>query len=186
MSIIGCGLPSTVDVGGRPVPINTSHHCGVRVGSVLDDPAVADPVARAAVLGNYFGELPAGADADALFEAAIRFYRRGEPAPKKTKKRRKSGPRVFDWEADACRLIADFQRFYGLDITDPSLHIHWWRFMALFDGLPGDTSRTMQAMGVRARDLSDCRSREERQLLHAQKKAVALPPRTAAEVTLDI
>ena len=28
--------------------------------------------------------------------------------------------------------------------------------------------------------------REGRQLLHAQKKAVALPPRTAAEVTLDI
>ena len=44
----------------------------------------------------------------------------------------------------------------------------------------------MQAVGVRARDLSDCGSREGRQLLHAQKKAVALPPRTAAEVTLDI
>ena len=82
--------------------------------------------------------------------------------------------------------MADFQRFYGLDITDPSLHIHWWRFVALFDGLPGDTSQTMQAVGVRARDLSDCGSREGRQLLHAQKKAVALPPRTAAEVTLDI
>ena len=170
------------------MPINTSHHCGVRVGAILDDPTVADPVARAAVLGNYFGGLPAGADtdADALFEAAIRFYRRGEPVPKRAGKRRRPGPRVFDWEADAGRLVADFQRFYGLDITDPSLHIHWWRFVALFDGLPGDTSQTMQAVGVRARDLSDCGSREGRQLLHAQKKAVALPPRTAAEVTLDI
>ena len=172
MSIIGHGLPSAVDVGGRAVPINTSHHCGVRVGAILDDPTVADPVARAAVLGNYFGGLP---DADALFEAAIRFYRRGEPVPKRAGKRRRPGPRVFDWEADAGRLVADFQRFYGLDITDPSLHIHWWRFVALFDGLPGDTSQTMQAVGVRARDLSDCGSREGRQLLHAQKKAVALP-----------
>lgn len=186
MSIIGHGLPSAVDVGGRAVPINTSHHCGVRVGAILDDPAVADPVARAAVLGNYFGGLPAGADADALFEAAIRFYRRGEPAPKRIRKQSRPGPRVFDWEVDESRLVADFQRFYGLDITDPSLHIHWWRFVALFDGLPGDTSQTMQAVGVRARDLSDCGSREGRQLLHAQKKAVALPPRTAAEVTLDI
>ncbi len=186
MSIIGHGLPSAVDVGGRAVPINTSHHCGVRVGAILDDPAVADPVARAAVLGNYFGGLPAGADADALFEAAIRFYRRGEPAPKRIRKQSRPGPRVFDWEADAGRLVADFQRFYGLDIADPSLHVHWWRFMALLEGLPGDTSLTMQAMGVRARDLSDCRSQEERQLLRARKKEIALPPRTAAEVTLDI
>lgn len=185
MSIIGCSLPSTVDVDGRPVPINTSHHCGARVAAVLDDPTVADPVARAAVLRNYFGQLPAGADEDAHLEAAIGFYRRGM-APKKPRKRREPCPRAFDWEADAPRLVADFQRFYGLDITDPGLHIHWWRFMALFEGLPGDTSQTMQAMGVRARDLSDCKSREERDALRARKKALALPPRTAAEVTLEI
>lgn len=185
MSIIGHGLPSAVDVGGRAVPINTSHHCGVRVGAILDDPTVADPVARSAVLGNYFGGLPAGADADALFEAAIRFYRRGEDPPPQGK-HKKPRSRVFDWEADANRLVADFQRFYGVDVTDQSLHIHWWRFMALLEGLPGDTSLTMQAISVRARDLSDCKSQEERQLLRAQKKAIALPPRTAAEVTLDI
>ncbi len=185
MSIIGCSLPSTVDVDGRPVPINTSHHCGARVAAVLDDPTVADPVARAAVLRNYFGQLPAGADADAHLEAAVGFYRCGA-APKKPRKRREPGPRVFDWEADAPRLVADFQRFYGLDITDPGLHIHWWRFTALLDCLPGDTSQTMQAMGVRARDLSDCKSREERDALRARKKALALPPRTAAEVTLEI
>ncbi|ROT90969.1 Gp15 family bacteriophage protein [Gordonibacter urolithinfaciens] len=185
MSIIGVGLPSSVDVGGRAFPINTSHHCGVRVGAILDDPAVADPVARAVVLRNYFGTVPTGSDADALFVAAMRFYRRGEDPPPQGK-HKKPRSRVFDWEADANRLVADFQRFYGVDVTDQSLHIHWWRFMALLEGLPGDTSLTMQAISVRARDLSDCKSQEERQLLRAQKKAIALPPRTAAEVTLDI
>lgn len=182
MSIIGTPAPSTVLVGGAPLPINVSHHCWVRVAAALDDPSLAPDEAAAIVLANCYGRGPSAPDeGQEMLDAALRFLACGEDAPTPGK-RRKRPKRVFDWEADACRVVADFQRFYGLDVTDPSLHIHWWRFRALFDGLPGDTSQTMQAMGVRARELSDCRSPEERAALRARKRAVALPPRTAAEV----
>lgn len=186
MSIIGIAPPAEVTVGGRAIPINTSHHCGVRVAAVLDDPAIGPEEAASLVLANYFpGLYPADeGEAGALLDAALRFFACGaDPAPRKRRGKGGGRSRVFDWEADAGRVVADFQRFYGLDLTDPALHVHWWRFRALFDGLPGDTSQTMQAMGVRARDPSDCKSAEERAALHARKRAVALPPRTAAEVS---
>lgn len=187
--MIGVAPPTEVSVGGRPVPINASHHCGVRAAAVLDDPGIGPEEAAALLLANYYPGLhPASEEEEGeLLDAALWFFSCGDaPSPAGSGRRRRKPARVFDWEFDAPRVVADFQRFYGLDITDPTLHVHWWRFKALFDGLPGDTSLTMQAMGVRARDLSDCRSAEERAALRARKKAFALPPRTAAEVDPDI
>lgn len=185
MSIVGIAPPTEVQVGGRPVPINASHHCGARAAAVLDDPSIGPEEAAALLLANYYpGLSPASEEeAGALLDAALRFFSCGaDPSPGKRRGKAAIRARVFDWEFDAGRVVADFQRFYGLDITDPALHVHWWRFRALFDNLPGDTSQTMQAMGVRARDCSDCKSPEERAALRARKRAVALPPRTAAEV----
>lgn len=187
MSIVGFAPPSTVIVEGGSVSINTSHHCGFRIAAMLDDPTADDDVAAHAIVANYFGREPRDEHEFAgLLGAGIGFFLRLPPKqdPSKTSSRKKK-PRVFDWIQDEERLIADFQRFYGLDITDTHAHIHWWRFMALFEQLPSDASQTMQAMGIRARDLDDCTSREERRALRLRKKAVALAPRTAEEVVLD-
>lgn len=189
MSLVGSPPPLTVSVGGEDVPINTSHHCGVRVAAIIDDPTIDDRTARAAILANYFPGIDISHyDQNALFEAAIVFHRCGEPLPdpnKAKKKRKKSAARIWDWEYDAGFLVSDFQREYRLDITNPKKHIHWWRFKILVDGL-SDTSSTMTVRGIRGRSLSNCKSKEERELLIKQKKAVALPPRTASEVVLDI
>lgn len=187
MSIVGFAPPSTVIVEGGPISINTSHHCGFRVAAILDSPTTDDDIATHALVANYFGREPRDEHEFAeLLNAGIAFFLRIPPGqiPAKTKRRKKQ-TRVFDWIQDEERLIADFQRFYGIDITNPHVHIHWWRFMALFEQLPSDASQTMQAMGIRARDLGDCESREERRVLRLRKKAVALTPRTAEEVVLD-
>jgi hypothetical protein len=81
---------------------------------------------------------------------------------------------------DQRRLVADFQREYGLDLTDAACDMHWWRFMALFEGL-GDTSRTMTAVGIRATDISSKLPPEEQKRLRDLKKLYELPLRTKEE-----
>ena len=183
---IGYPLPTSVDVCGVDVPINISHRCGIRVASILDDPAIDSEVATIAVLENYFFGVNVPIT-DELWDAAMWFFFCGSP-PKVKRPSHKTAPkaaRVWDWEIDAWMLVADFQRDYGLDLTDPEMNLHWWRFKALYDGL-GDTSYTFWVKGVRSRSLSDCKSKDERETLRRQKQAVKLPPRTASEVTLEI
>ena len=40
---------------------------------------------------------------------------------------------------DGDYVVAAYQQAYGIDLTDPSLDMHWHRFLALLRGLPGDT-----------------------------------------------
>lgn len=49
------------------------------------------------------------------------------------------GDRLLDLVVDGDYVVAAYQQAYGIDLTDPSLDMHWHRFLALLRGLPGDT-----------------------------------------------
>jgi len=44
---------------------------------------------------------------------------------------------VFDWNIDSYLIFAAFQQVYNIDLTE--YHMHWWKFLALYKGLPNDT-----------------------------------------------
>lgn len=184
MSQLGFALPSTVVVGGRPLPINTTHTCHIRIAQAISDPRVDDASVMRSIIANCYGMMPTNADIIAeMFNAAIAFHMRldsPDDLPKKPRKHAKNSSRNFDWQDDAARIAADFQRYYNIDILDTEHPLHWWRFMSLFEGLPSD-SQTMMAVGIRAANPDDLPSREERKLLRQKKKAVALTPRTLQE-----
>lgn len=185
--------PLTVEVGGAVVAIATSHRAGIRAMQAADDPTIDDKGRAQAILMIYFGRpalkdgrrrvaLPGevSADPEGALSAALGFLNLGEPErPRGAGGRPASGKRTWDWDHDAPRVISDFQREYGIDITDPAQNMHWWRFWPLFRGL-SDASLTMTAMATRGADPRSLRGEEQTRLI-ARQRALALPARTEEE-----
>lgn len=159
-----------------------------------EDPFLDDPGKAQAILMLYFGsvrdrggrasvDLPAPVlrDPEAAVEAALGFLNLNEPRkpPSMAKNAKKGSPRLWDWDYDAPRVVADFQREYGIDLTDPGLDMHWWRFWPLFRGL-GDSSSTMAAMAARGADPDDFKGDAKTRLIERQRE-LALPARTEEE-----
>ena len=185
--------PSAVPVGNACVPLNTSHRTGIQAMRLADDPFVGDEEKARALLFLYFGRpdgrtgrlaLPdAVAETPQLgVEAALAFFNLNEPRPPEVPGTRPAaGTRVFDWDWDAGRVAADFQREYGLDLTDRGLRLHWWRFWSLLRNL-SESSLTMQAVGVRGTVPDEKKmGREAVESLMRRKAALMLPARTEEE-----
>lgn len=184
--------PRSVSLGGGPVRIRTEYRVWIAVQRLCDDLTVPQEALGLRVLATAFdnaareGEEAAPLaqalkDPEAALEAALLFFNFNEPRrPPTARQRRLASTRSFDWDWDAYMVVADFQRLYGIDLTDPSLRMHWWRFWSLFRGL-GDGSRTMDAMRTRTAD-EDGLSGEARSALRERKAALMLPARTEEEV----
>lgn len=73
---------------------------------------------------------------------------------------------AFDFEQDQHLILAGFQQAYGIDLTSNDLH--WWRFMALFQGLP-DECRITKIMGYRTMDTSGLPKKTKEQYEHLKR-----------------
>lgn len=191
------GLPDSVEVSGKPLRVYTDWRTWVDVWRIADNPSAE---ASDRVIGVLALAYPNEGTSPTPFEeamgspveavtAAIGFLERKRPGmaqrPQTARERRLSRKRLLDWDYDGERIAADFQREYGIDLTDEATGMHWWRFMALLCGL-GDGSQTMRAISTRAADLDDKRlGREERRALRERKQAYMLPARTREEAAAN-
>ena len=185
---------SAVPVGNGDVPLNTSHRTGIQAMRLADDPFVGDEEKARALLFLYFGR-PDGrtgrlALPDAVaenpqlgVEAALAFFNLNEPRPPEVPGTRPAaGTRVFDRDWDAARVAADFQREYGLDLTDRGLRLHWWRFWSLLRGLSEASLSRCRPSGVRGAVPDEKKmGREAVETLMRRKAALMLPARTEEE-----
>lgn len=181
-------LPSTVSVGGFVIPIETSYKIWIQVWQIQERP---DLEATIKAFGILYLAYPASStpvvakhEEEAL-EQALAFLNRtlGDttpPRPLTHREKRIKDMRIFDWDWDSSRVIADFMREYNIDLTDGQ-DMHWWRFMALFNGL-SDTSATMEAISIRAADIdAKGMSSEQKKHLRERKASLLLPARTEKE-----
>ncbi len=186
-------LPAMVEVGGGDTPINTSHRTGIQVMRLIDDPLVAEEDKMRALLFLYFARIVPSAASMRLPEAvaanpaqavkaALSFFNLNEPRPPEMPgSKPPAGARLFDWDWDAARVVADFQREYGIDLSDKNLKMHWWRFWSLFRGL-SEGSQTMEAVKVRGAVPDEKKmGREAVENLMRRKAALMLPARTEEE-----
>jgi hypothetical protein len=173
MNILASPLPATVEIGGASVPIRTGYRTGISVARVVESGVPPRTMVRS-VLGLYFPE-GAPAPVEEALDAALLFHRCGRPA----QKRKVRPKRLLDWDHDAGTVLADFRREYGVDLADPATRMHWWVFMALFDGLTAE-SGIKTAMYWRGAKRPSGASREETKRFEAMKQSYALPARTVA------
>ena len=142
-------LPRFIVVGGEEVEVNTDFRVWLEFGWMLENEHRASLGIFRLADGSF--DIPEGDWAT----PAVEFYRSENPTPRGSS----SGTRAIDLVMDGDYIVAAFQQAYGIDLTDPSLAMHWHRFHALLVGLPKDTKmsevmsyRTWQKSGKKHDD----------------------------------
>lgn len=82
-------------------------------------------------------------------------------------------PPVLDFSIDAKYIIADFRRFYNIDLLRIE-YLHWWEFLALLRALP-DESTTMRRVSIRSTDLNEIPDKRRRAQIAKAQRQIALP-----------
>lgn len=169
-------LPLTVRIGDQDYPIDTRTSTALNCIRKLreDIPEEAKAIYVLARMG-----LSGSVEA---FAAIVDFLA-GPPAD--DDKQHVPGPPSFDYFQDAKLISAAFQQAYGLGL-DEITSMHWWRFLSLLEGIPGDT-RFMEIIGVRTMEINPKDSAETKAKKRKAKLAVALKDtRTEAEKQRDV
>ncbi len=87
-------------------------------------------------------------------------------------KKGSEGKKAFDFTQDAGLIYAAFRQCYHIDLTGKDKNLHWWNFVALFNGLPDDT-KLMQIISVRTRPLpkpTKYNQEQRRQLMQMKQR----------------
>lgn len=138
-------MPNALCIDGKTYKIRTDFRAGIEYQTL----AAAGKLTAAKIYAIWFTEaIPE--NTEAATEAVQRFYRRkDEPVEEPNGSR---GPIPYDFMVDADIIAADFQRVYNIDLTNPNTTMHWWRFMALLEGLY--SYRFSDRVGFRVADLT--------------------------------
>ena len=166
--MIASSLPTTVDVDGVAVDINTGHRAGVEFTSVLEDSSLSDEDKLSQALDIYYkGRDVSRHDTTALIKAALTFYSydpsehygKAKAALRKGKSNSRKSKQLISYTKDDALIYAAFLQQYGIDLADGELH--WHKFRALLDGLTEDT-QLVKVMRYRSVKLGDVATEERR------------------------
>ena len=134
MSVLTDALPNTIVIDGRKYKINTDFRAGIQFETMI----MTNQWDVEKIFHLYYGnEIPE--DMKAAFKAIELFYCCGKQREKTAKSEaKKDYKQAYSFDMDAEVIVADFWRFYNIDLTQEGLH--WWVFRALLDGLPADSN----------------------------------------------
>lgn len=171
MNIITDILPESVEAEGISYPVKTDFKVWLKFYSIMNDKEKS-PAERAtrAILCCFDAEkgnkLPKTLE-DAA-SALLRFYAAGaEESGKKASEKEK----VFDFTEDAGYIYAAFFQQYGIDLAECSMH--WYRFLALLNGLSEDT-QLRKIIAWRSADLSQIKDEKKREFYRKMKNIYGL------------
>ena len=129
------GLPEEYE----GVPISADFRNMIQVDLILREEGVPDAEKTMAALSQLYPEIPA--DLEQAVRGLAWFFSRGGQETGENGKGPEGGPtppRAFDYDQDANLIYAAFYATYGISLTTVEF-LHWWEFLALFEGLPEDT-----------------------------------------------
>lgn len=182
MNILVDPLPTTVKIGGQDWPINAAFYVWVLFEITMQDPALTDAEKIEQALSLCFPTVPP--DLNGALDALLWFYRCGEDSPKPGKG---SGggthKKAYCFEQDANLIYASFMACYGIDLAEAD-SLHWWKFRALFRGLPQECEM-IKVMGYRTADLKGM-SKTQRKLYEKMRKAYALTNARSVESVMSL
>lgn len=170
------GLPEEYE----GIPISADFRNMIQVDLILHDPTISEVEKTTAALYQLYPEIPG--DIRKAVEGLVWFYARGNASGDgKDKGAKKTPKKAFDFEQDANLIYAAFYATYGISLTTVDF-LHWWEFMALFEGLP-ETTLMQRVIYWRTADLAGLPKHEKS---HVQKMRKAFALKEPEKPALDI
>jgi len=167
MNLLLNGLPEEY----KGIPISADFRNMIQVDLILREEGVPEAEKTMAALSQLYPEIPQ--DLELALEGLAWFFSRGARQEKSEKGpgADKATPRAFDYEQDANLIYAAFYAVYGISLTTVEF-LHWWEFLALFEGLPENTliKRVMYWRTVNMSELP----KEERKHVRKMRRLFAL------------
>lgn len=159
-------LPTKVTVSGEEYPIDTNFRTGIQFEMLMGDRTLGKKEKALIALRLYYGNnIPRDIDGAAL--AMVRFYRCGADPDERSETTARSAvgrrrmDKIYDFDVDAALFYAAFLTQYGIDLNEID-YLHWWKFMAMFEGLSRD-HEIQRIMQIRGTDLASIENQKERQ-----------------------
>ena len=163
-TLIDGGLP--YEIAGTP--ISPDFRNMLRVEAIAEDPKLSQMQKLTLMLDQLYPEMPE--DLGKAFEGLVWFLHRGK-TPDENQPRAKEQRKAYDFAQDTDLMISAFFGTYGISLASTEF-LHWWEFLALFEGLPEDTLMR-KVMYWRVCDVSKL-STEERKHVQEMRKHFAI------------
>lgn len=168
-------LPETISVGGSYHAILTDFRDWLRFSDMLREEELA-PEDKLELMREWFVQKPCSITPE-LYEGLRDFLQASDldrELPEKcSEQEHLNRPPTFDWCMDAGAVIADFRRFYGMDLLRVE-YLHWWEFLTLLRNLP-DESQTFRRVGIRSADLSKIKDPERKRAVMEAQMRIGIP-----------
>lgn len=164
MNILVDNLPNAVEIDGCDYLIDTDFRAGLRTIMAFEDPELVDAEKQMILIDNLYPEPPD--NTLKALEQGVKFLNGGEETEERV-----LGPRVYAFQKDAKFILAAFQQTHGINLIENCMH--WWRFLALFMDLGGDTTFS-SIIGLRRRLKDGSASKEDRKLAREMHDIVEL------------
>lgn len=177
MNLLIDGLPESVEICGRPYPINVDFRAGILFEEAIQDPSLSGEEKLMTTLKLYYPDIEISADMlEEALTQALWFYRCGidqtEDEGLDREESQEPQKKSFSYEYDADYIYAAFMSAYGIDLATSNLH--WWQFRALFRALPEDT-QIVKIIGYRTMEIPKKASKEQKAHYRRMKRIYALP-----------
>lgn len=157
INLAKASLPSTITVEGLTFNIKTDFRYWIRFSQILSEKNHSEEDSRFLIIGMYDGIIPHNIEAG--FEELKKFY-----SPSKLLPRHYNDGNtdiVLDYTIDADLIYSAFYEVYNLDLLDLNLQMHWWKFLALLDGL--HNTKLNDVIGFRCYNPNDKTTYEQSQ-----------------------
>lgn len=162
------GLPEEY----KGIPISADFRNMIQVDLILREPGVSDAEKTMAAINQLYPEIPE--DISLALDGLVWFFSRGEITRNTENEGGGAAPvaeRAYDFDQDANLIYAAFYATYGISLTTVDF-LHWWEFMALFEGLPEKTL-IKRVMYWRTANLGEL-PKEERKHVQKMRRLFAL------------
>lgn len=170
MNILIGPMPTTVNIDGVEVPINSDFRVGIAFELLMFDRTISDTEKLIRTLDLYYDIWPE--NIQAAVEAAAIFYSGGKEEQGQKSVGGKKANQIYSYDYDDDYIYAAFLDQYGVDLQEVSMH--WWKFRAMFRGLKED-NEIVKIMGYRAMEIDNKLSKEQQRFYKQMQERYKIP-----------
>jgi len=153
MNLLTDTLPTAVMIDGKETNVNSDFRTCLRIITAFEDNELTGLEKQLVLLTNLYQDKPE--NVKAAVEQGIKFLNGGKVDDEESNEKH----RLYSFEKDAPFILAAFRQTHGIDLE--TVDMHWWKFLALFMDLGGETTFS-NLVSLRKRVKSGKASKEEK------------------------